>query len=340
MRLLAVLVAGLAVLLLAGAAATYLIVRSIEARYPPAGRFVEVTGGRLHYIELGPGGKGPAATVLLLHGASGSSGDPIMALGHRLAAKFRVIAVDRPGSGWSDRIAGKAAGSPAVQATIIREALERLGVERAIVVGHSWSGALATNLALDHADKVAGLLLLAPVTHPWPGGAISWYYTPVTWPFVGEVLARTLTVPAGFAFIAPTVAAVFAPQLPPPDYIDGAQIALVLRPPSFRANARDVKGLNAFVTAQSRRYGAIRAPTVIISGDADAIVWTNLHSRSLAREIPGAKLVILPGVGHMPHYAAPDIVVSEIEGLAERAHEPQPPAARQIGAAAAQHPTP
>ncbi|MFL5137356.1 MAG: alpha/beta hydrolase, partial [Microvirga sp.] len=74
MRLLAVLVAGLAVLLLAGAAATYLIVRSIEARYPPAGRFVEVTGGRLHYIELGPGGKGPAATVLLLHGASGSSG--------------------------------------------------------------------------------------------------------------------------------------------------------------------------------------------------------------------------------------------------------------------------
>src|SRR3954447_16525336 len=76
MRLQAVFVAGLAVLLLAGAAATYLIVRSIEARYPPAGRFVEVTGGRLHYVELGPGGKGPAATVLLLHGASELVGRP------------------------------------------------------------------------------------------------------------------------------------------------------------------------------------------------------------------------------------------------------------------------
>src|SRR3954452_2239577 len=117
MRLLAVLVAGLAVLLLAGAGATYLIVRSIEARYPPAGGFVEGTGGRLHYVELGPGGKGPAATVLLLHGASGSSGDPIMALGQRLAANFRVIAVGPSGSGWGGRSARKAGGGPAGQAT-------------------------------------------------------------------------------------------------------------------------------------------------------------------------------------------------------------------------------
>ena len=84
----------------------------------------------------------------------------------------------------------------------------------------------------------------------------------------------------------------------------------------FRTNAEDVAGLYRFVARQSRRYGAIRAPTAIVSGDADTIVWTNLHSRSLEREIPGARLVVLPGVGHMPHHAAPDIVVREIEGVA------------------------
>src|SRR5215210_2040147 len=94
---------------------------------------------------------------------------------------------------------------------------------------------------------------------------------------------------------------------------------LVLRPGAFRANAEDVSGLYAFVARQSRRYGAIRAPTAIVSGEADTIVWTNLHSRSLEREIPGARLVVLPGVGHMPHHAAPDIIAREIEAVAAAA---------------------
>src|SRR5215208_2632463 len=72
----------------------------------------------------------PAGTVLLLHGASGSSGDPMMALGERLAQRFRVVAVDRPGSGWSDRIGGAGAASPATQARIIRAALREIGIER------------------------------------------------------------------------------------------------------------------------------------------------------------------------------------------------------------------
>lgn len=318
MKLMAAIATGVALLWLAGAVATFMIARSIEARYPPTGRFVEVTGGRLHVIERGPEGGAPAATVLLLHGASGSSAEPMLALGQRLAAKFRVVAIDRPGSGWSDRIAGTAAASPARQASVIREALDRLGVGRAIVVGHSWSGALATNLALDHADRVAGLVLLAPVTHPWPGGAISWYYTPTNWPVFGRLLTHTLATPAGLALVPATLAAVFAPQAPPPNYVDDAQIPLVLRPASFQANAQDVAGLNAFVTGQSKRYGEIRAPTVIISGDADRIVWTNLHSRSLEREVPGAKLIVLPGVGHMPHHAAPELVTREVEALSTR----------------------
>src|SRR5215204_2231209 len=152
MKLLAVALAGTVLLLLCGAVATLVIARVIETRYPPAGRLIEVAGGRLHVVEMAPQGREPEATVLLLHGASGSSGDPMMALGERLAQRFRVVAVDRPGSGWSDRIGGAGAASPATQARIIRAALREIGIERAIVVGHSWAGALALNLALDHAD--------------------------------------------------------------------------------------------------------------------------------------------------------------------------------------------
>ena len=70
------------------------------------------------------------------------------------------------------------------------------------------------------------------------------------------------------------------------------------------------------VTEQQPRYKDIRVPTVIISGSADGIVWTDVHSRGLAREVSGARLIILPGVGHMPHHAAPDRVIAEIDRLA------------------------
>lgn len=311
--------AAVALLLLAGAIATFVIATGIERRYPPAGRFVEVPGGRLHLVEMGPQAGAPEATVLLLHGASGNSAEPIAALGERLARRFRVIAIDRPGSGWSDRLGGADAASPATQARIIRAALRALGVERVVVVGHSWAGALAANLALDHAEVVAGLVLLSPVTHPWPGAGISWYYNPATWPVLGWVLTRTLATPAGLVLTPATLKLVFAPQEPPPDYVERARIPLVLRPSGFQANAEDVSGLYDFVRAQSTRYGAIGVPTTIIAGDADDIVWTDLHSRSLEREIAGAKLIVLQGVGHMPHHAAPELVAREIAAVAAAA---------------------
>lgn len=325
MRVVAVVAAGVTLLFAAGALATWVIARRVEARYPPIGRFVEVGGGRLHLVDVGPGAREPLATILLLHGASGSSADPMMAIGKQLAQRFRVVAPDRPGHGWSDRIAGSDAASPARQATLIREALDRIGVERAIVVGHSWSGALATNLALDHADRVAGLVLVSPVSHPWPGGAVAWYYTPAATSWLGWLLTRTVAAPAGLLGLGPGIMAVFAPQQAPPNYREEARVPLLLRPTAFQANAEDVAGLHAFVAGQSRRYGDIRAPTVIVAGEADIVVWTNLHSRSLERQIPGAKLIVLPGIGHMPHHAASDVVVREIEAVAERAASPVRP---------------
>ena len=166
MRIILKIVTSLVALLGALAVVTALGVAAIERANPPQGRFVEVEGGRLHLVELG---SPDAPPVVLLHGASGNLGDMRLALGDRLAVRHRVILIDRPGHGWSERPGGSADASPARQAKLIHQALQTIGVRRAIVVGHSWSGALATAYALDNPQDVAGLVLLAPVTHPWTG---------------------------------------------------------------------------------------------------------------------------------------------------------------------------
>jgi pimeloyl-ACP methyl ester carboxylesterase len=181
MRMILILIASAAAVLGLLAVYTEIGVRRIERAHLPAGRFVDVTGGQLHLLELG---RADAPAVVLLHGASGNLADMRVALGDRLAQRYRVILVDRPGHGWSARPDGSADASPARQATLIHQALERVGVARAIVVGHSWSGALATAYALAYPEAVSGLVLLAPVTHPWPGG-VAWFNPILTVPVIG-----------------------------------------------------------------------------------------------------------------------------------------------------------
>lgn len=292
--------------------------RRIEAVYPPRGRFVEIDGGRLHYEERNPAG--PArGTVLLLHGATGNEADVMLPLGDRLAALgFRVIAPDRPGHGWSDRPDGEGDASPARQAVLIRQGLARLGVTHAIVMGHSWSGALAVNFALDQADFTDGLVLVAPATHPWPGG-IAWYYAPAASPLIGPLFNRILTMPLGLLSIDAGIRAVFAPQTPPPDYARRTGLYLVLRPDEFAANAQDVFHLLDFVRLQAPRMGAITAPTAILTGDADGVVIKRIHSDASLLAIPGATLRVLPGVGHSPQWADPQSAVDAVVAVADRA---------------------
>jgi pimeloyl-ACP methyl ester carboxylesterase len=305
-------------LLAVGAILTFLIAWRIEARYPPVGRFVEVEGGRLHYVEEGPRNGEALGTIVFIHGASSNHADAALAFGTRLTERYRVIAFDRPGHGWSDRIAGREAGLPARQAAILADGMRKLGLRNAVVVGHSWGGSVAPSLALDHADVTGGLVLISAVTHPWPGGQITWYYHPAT-SFFGWLFTNTITTPLGILLAKPAIEGVFAPQVAPPDYYERAKAPMVLRPRVFRANAQDVAGLHAAVAAQAPRYGEIRVPTVVIGGDADKIVWTNLHSRSFAAAVPGAELVILPGVGHMPHHSHADLIAGKIEAVAARA---------------------
>ena len=305
---------GVSLILLLLAGVTAIGSFAIGRVHPPSGRFVEMPGGQLHVLELGARTEAPP--VVLLHGASGNLNDMRVALGERLAGRHRVILIDRPGHGWSERPNDAAPATR--QAALIAEVLNRLNANRAIIVGHSFAGAVVTAFALNHPDRVAGLVLLAPVTHPWPGG-IAWFYSLTAAPVIGPLFARTVALPVSFPFLEVFARAVFAPQRMPEGYVSRSALALLLRPSAFIANARDVAHLKKSVVRQSPRYGEIKAPTVIISGESDTIVSTEIHSRALAATLPHAKLIVLPGVGHAVQHVAADLVVAEIDRLADSA---------------------
>ena len=312
MRLFLFIVAAAALLLAALAVVTVIGTGMIERAHPPQGRFVAVDGGRLHILELGD----PASpAVVLLHGASGNLGDMRLSLGERLTARYRVILIDRPGHGWSERPGGEGDASPARQAAIVHQALGKMGVTRAIILGHSWAGAMASAYALAYPSEVAGLVLLAPVTHPWPGG-VSFLNHLVTAPVIGLLVAHTLVMPAGYFLVPPGVRSVFSPLTPPAEYVERTGVRMILRPREFIANAQDLVPLKAFVTAQAPRYGEIKGPVAIIASENDTIVITDIHARAIAAQAPRSDLLVLPSAGHMVNYGAADAVIRAIDKIA------------------------
>jgi pimeloyl-ACP methyl ester carboxylesterase len=293
---------------------------AIQRSYPAQGQMIEVAGATLHIVEIGPReAAGPA--IVMIHGASANLESMRQPLGEMLAANHRVILIDRPGHGWSTR-AHEEDSTPAIQGRMIGEALEKLGVGPGILVVHSWAGALGAWMALEYPQRVAGLVMLAPVAYPWPGG-VGWYNNLVTTPLIGPLLAYTITLPLGTFLTGPGARNVFLPQAMPPDFVSDTATPLLLRPREFLVNARDLVTLKAAVAEQAPRYGEIAAPTVVISGDSDNTVSPRIHSRPFAASVPNAKLIVLPGVGHMVQNAAPERVMREIEAMiAELARRP------------------
>jgi len=299
------------VIFLAGAVVTFIGARLIERAHPPRGRFIDIGGLRQHVVELGPNSGAPP--LVLLHGAGCNLEDMRLALGEALAARHRVILIDRAGLGWSER-KGRRGSSPAYQAALLRGVLDALSVERAIVVGHSWGGALAACFALDYPERAAALVLLAPPLYRL-ARHMTWLYTALATPFAGWLLARTFALPFGVLGIGPGIASAFLPQWPPWRYLKRSAALLVLRPRPFLANARDVADLKTNLASQIARYAALAAPAVVITGDCDMVVPPRQHALAFAAAVPAAKLVVLPGIGHMLHHVAKERVIMEIEKL-------------------------
>ncbi|MCE9649199.1 MAG: alpha/beta hydrolase [Parvibaculum sp.] len=301
---------------LAAALALYSAATSarIARAFPPRGRFVEAAGAKIHYFEMAPA-KPEGATIVLIHGASGNLGDMAASLMPPLAARHRVIAIDRPGHGWSERPDLPGMTDPAMQARVIHEALEKIGVTKPVLLGHSWGGAVATAYALEFPQALSGLLVLSGATHVWEGET-AWYHRLVAMPVAGWLFLRTLLGPGGQLLMGPGVTGVFAPDKAPEGYAASIGLPLLFRPGHFRANSADSSGLRGHLVSQSKRYSEIKVPTIIVTGNRDKTVWAKLHSYALHEEIAGSELIKLAGVGHMPHYVRPEIVIDALERLA------------------------
>ena len=319
---------SLAVLALAGAAVTDRIAdrraRHAEAEWPPTGSFVEVDGARVHYVRQGSGPE-----VVLLHGAGGNLRDFTFDLMGRLADRYTVTAFDRPGLGYSGRVPGVPTGrlngtgeSPIEQARHLKRAAASLGIEAPIVVGHSFGGIVALGWAVDDLDapsaqSASAVVGLAGVAMPWPGG-LGAFYT-VNGSAAGSVTATLIGAFTPEDRIEAAIEATFRPQRAPEGYAQHLGAPLLLRPRTFRVNARQVNHLRPHVVEMERRYPELTLPIEIVHGDADATVPIDVHARPFGRLVPSANVTELARVGHMPHHVDPEATIAAIDRAAARA---------------------
>lgn len=291
--------------------------RRIEATVPINGRFVEVDGERFHYVDEG---KGPP--LVMIHGLMGSSRNLTYALSGQLRERFRVITLDRPGSGYSSRGAHTAADLPA-QARQIAAFIKTLDLDKPLVLGHSLGGAIALALALDHPHAVSGLVLIAPLTHPQRLLPLVFLSLAVRPAWLRRWLSHTLTMPVGLLTKGSVVKGVFAPDAAPPDFATRGGGLLGMRPDNFYAASTEINTVNDHLPDMVKRYPQLTLPIGLIYGARDKVLDFQKHGQALASKVPGLKLQVVEGRGHMLPITATERVVAVVEQIAKRVKPPQ-----------------
>lgn len=283
----------------------------VEAAYPAEGQMLDVNGHGVHVVTRGPEN---APFVLMIHGASANAREFTSTLAPRVETDMRVLMADRPGHGYSERFDG--ADTLAAQARQMAGVLDQLAPgQKAVIVGHSFGGAVALRVALDRPDVVSGLVLLAPVTHDWgEGSGTAWYNSIAAAPVLGPVFSQLVPI-VGPSQMKTGISSVFAPAPTPQNYYENSGLGLLLRPPNFRANAQDMTQLKDELADQSTRYGELTLPITLFSGSKDTVLSPKLHAARLKEQV-SLDLVILPEEGHMPHHGEGGAVAGAIRRLA------------------------
>lgn len=306
-----------------GLLASYLVVRSktaqAESENPPRGKFVDVDGVRLHYLERGSG-----PTLVLLHGNGVVANDfEYSGLMSQLSGRYRVIAFDRPGYGYSER-PRSTVWTPDAQARLLHHALQEIGVDSAIVLGHSWGTMVALAMGLQVPDFVRGLVLLSGYYYPTLRLDVPLVAQPAI-PIIGDLMRHTVT-PLVSRLLWPLLCKrVFAPMLVSERF---RQLSpwMAVRPKQLRASGAEAALMIPAAMSLSKRLDGLRVPVEIITGTQDRIVKPAPHSERLHEELQaGGKsstLYLQPGVGHMVHYSEPERVASAVDTIAAQVGEP------------------
>lgn len=294
-----------------------------EEAHPPIGRFIKVDGTTLHYVDIGSG-----PPVVLLHGVGTTLHDWfISGLVDELFRHHRVIAVDRPGHGYSPRPAG-IDWTPERQARAIATMLHRLGAHDAVVVGHSWGVLPALSLALQHATFVRALVLLAGVYYPGASTAASTVSFVPSVPVIGPLARLTVAPALARAALPALIDVMFEPQPTTRRFRAEYPYGLVTRSGQLRASADDAASTDEATRRLAAHYGEIDCPTAVVTGSGDAIFDPDAQSRRFAAACGHARLVVVPAAGHMVHHSATARVAAAIYDVFTgelAAEDPGPP---------------
>lgn len=265
---------------------------------------VVVDGMTLNYVSAGFG-----RPVVLIHGNPGSYEDYTLAVVERLSQSYYVVAFDRPGHGYSERH-DSVQTTVEVQARIIRDALQKLGLEKPVLVGHSWGGSLVLAAAVAYGNDLAGIVLLAPAAYP--SVSIEWWSHLPHLPLIGNLVVNRLTPFLGRAMARMSLREAYAPQDVQKDYVERS-LELWMKPDQIRACAYDERTLGASLTGLSEHYRHIEMPVVIVTGSGDRLLKPEEHAYPLHKTIRNSKLVVLPETGHQLPQTRPDAVISAID---------------------------
>lgn len=277
----------------------------------PDSRFVEVDGIEVHYLEAGRAGLG--TPLLLLHGF-GSGAHGWREVMPELAAHGRVIAFDRPAAGLTERPlpgewdSGANPYSPEGQARLTLGLMDALGIDRAVLVGSSSGGTVALQLADQHPERVAGLVLVSPAVYR-VGGPPRWLRPLLHTPHMtrlGPLLMRQLSGEAGYNFVRSAWA--------DPDAVPQEAYDAYLR--AFRVHGWD-RALWELSKASHEpefvpRLARLDEPTLVVVGAADQVVPPE-ESERLAADLPDATLAVMDGCGHLPQEECPAEFVQLVE---------------------------
>ncbi len=259
---------------------------------------------RVRYVEAGAG---PA--VVMIHGNSGSVDDfDFKSLG-LLCRDHRVIAVDRPGHGKSDRPNG-AAATLQYQTQLLHDTLSHLGVTRPTIVGHSWGGAMALAYAVQYPNDVSAIVLLAPAAYPDAGGD-KFVRAVLKTPVIGDVTLTLGRLLFGKQLLKKELKKAFYPDTVPDAYLRYASSSW-LRHKQVRAYLEDEWSLNKDLEKTSKHYSDIRIPVVIVTGDSDKVVSAKHNAYRLKTSIAQSQLVELKNTGHQVPQTHPESIYNAV----------------------------
>lgn len=289
-------------------------IRPSELWTPRPVRYARVEGDAIAYVDSG--GEGPA--VVLVHGLSSWMGFWEHQF-EALARTHRVLALDLPGYGASDR--PDAPYTPGWFAARIADWMTAIGLGSAAIVGHSMGGQIALELALGRPDRVSALVLSAPsgIEQFRPAHAL-WmerYWTERRALDTSEEELRFAFTELVFGRVDASVERLIRErvQMRGTPELAGTSVAV----------SRSVGGM--LRNPVSSRLGQIRQPTLVVFGDDDRMIpnpiLTGGRPRQIAElartSIPGASVVMVPKGGHTVHHDAPDVFNDAVEQFLARA---------------------